>query len=140
MIALLRVAGPALAAMALIASAPVRAITPDPPDRPPLRTCTPAPDADCANADLRFQDLIGKDLRNANFRGADLSRADLRGANLVGADFTDAIAVGTNFSKSYLATAIFVRTDLTGALMASARMSKSATPATCGPSRPSRSQ
>ena len=41
MITLLRVAGPALAAMALIASAPVRAITPDPPDRPPLRTCTP---------------------------------------------------------------------------------------------------
>lgn len=125
MTALPRVAGPALAAMALAISAPAHAITPDAPDRAPLRTCTPAPDADCSHADLRFLDLVGKDLRNASFRGADLSRADLRGANLVGADFTDAVAVGTDFSKSYLATAIFVRTDLTGALMASARMSKS---------------
>ena len=114
-----------LACLGLAATLPAMALTPDAPEREPLKACEPGPKADCAHADLRFVVLSGQDLRGADFRGADLSRADLRSANLVGADFSGAVLAGANLSRAYLATAKFVDSDLTGTVFESARMSRS---------------
>jgi hypothetical protein len=61
--------------------------------------CTIGPKAQCANVDLRFQDLRNADLSGANLRGAKLSRADLRHANLNGADLSDAEPISAGQSS-----------------------------------------
>ena len=47
---------------------------------------------------MKYADLQGADLEDANLSGADLYGADLQGANLTGADLRGTYVMGANFS------------------------------------------
>lgn len=79
--------------------------------------CIPEPNARCAGADLRGQNLGGVDLRGANLRrvnaeGVDfsdavLTGADLTGANLRGADLVNSYLDGARLNRAHLDRAQF---------------------------------
>ncbi|WP_437916835.1 pentapeptide repeat-containing protein [Sorangium sp. So ce302] len=85
-----------------------------------------------AGADLRGQDLSGKNFCGCDLRGADLREAKLVGANLNGAQMGGALLEGADLSGAALcgadltgATAVRARivgADLTGAKLASTRL------------------
>ncbi|WP_437994092.1 pentapeptide repeat-containing protein [Sorangium sp. So ce145] len=85
-----------------------------------------------AGADLRGQDLSGKNFCGCDLRGADLREAKLVGANLSGAQMGGALLEGADLSGAALcgadltgATAVRARivgADLTGAKLASTRL------------------
>jgi uncharacterized protein YjbI with pentapeptide repeats len=83
-------------------------------------TCTPAPYANCAGADLAGVNLAGLqlesiDLKGANLRGAILTGAKLRNAWVDGADLT-----GADLSGAYLYAASFRRATLNRAKLVGA--------------------
>lgn len=86
---------------------------------PTLKTCKPAPKADCDGVDLSGQDLRTLWLMGISLRGADLSGANLEFADLTKADLTDA-----NLSGARLRNA-----NLTGAKLTGAQVRNAAFPA-----------
>lgn len=73
--------------------------------------CIPEPNARCAGADLRGQNLGGVDLRGAN----------LRRVNAEGVDFSDAVLTGADLTGANLRNAELVNAYLDGARLNRAR-------------------
>lgn len=65
-------------------------------------SCKPAPQANCAGAQLAGAHLEGMDLRGINLRGANLQGANLKGADLRNADLYDAELAGADLRKARL--------------------------------------
>ncbi len=83
-------------------------------------TCTPAPYANCAGADLAGVNLAGRqlhniDLKGANLRGAILTGAHLNYARVGGADLTGADLSGANLYAASFRGATLNRAKLVGA-------------------------
>ena len=92
-----------------ITSAPPATPAPPATALPPVIPCDAVPDASCAGADLRGQELMFANLQGADFRGANLAGVDLSGADLSGANFTGASLTNANLSETVL-----FGTDFTG--------------------------
>lgn len=78
-------------------------------------------EADLSGAFMDKSIFNGADLREANLAGADLEGAvmrvcNLREANLTGANLTNAILVGADLREAILTGAILTGADLTGAI------------------------
>lgn len=76
---------------------------------PVVITCDAVPEASCAGADLRGQELMFANLQGADFRDAILVGVDLSGADLSGANFT-----GANLTNANLSETVLFGTDFTG--------------------------
>ncbi|MCE2765266.1 MAG: pentapeptide repeat-containing protein [Ilumatobacteraceae bacterium] len=76
---------------------------------PVVIPCDAVPEASCAGADLRGQELMFANLQGADFRDAILVGVDLSGADLSGAIFT-----GANLTNANLSETVLFGTDFTG--------------------------
>jgi uncharacterized protein YjbI with pentapeptide repeats len=75
-----------------------------------------------SGADLRFDKLVGADLKNANLRNANLAGVDLSAAQLEAADLRGANLRGAKLENADLSLAILANADLRNANLREARL------------------
>jgi uncharacterized protein YjbI with pentapeptide repeats len=77
-----------------------------------------------SHPDLRYVDLIGADLHNANFSSTDFNHSNLSGANLNNAFFYDSNLRETNLSGADLTWASLIAVDLGGSNLSEANFER----------------